>query len=528
MKMFISGILAISLAIAQAAAQSAAHISVHLEGVKPTDTVTLIYWNKSFGDEYLDRFTPQIWKTASMGQDHLFHFEVDVTSKIGHFAIFNRRNAHFNEPILLMKDYPIEPSDNVAIRFTHDTTFDHLLSRYRAMENPKANENFFSTQFKITFSGIGAEKYAFKYMLDHAEKDTASYLNASGIYTNTEKESTRQLDKYLGILDSVRPKMSPLAFQVTKADIVAAILSAKYSNLSWWLPLGSGRKSQNPSFPSNIRSTFSAHFLSDTILTNQIPLEARALSSQFISYILLKAKLTKQVLYDQDSTVSPLILVNRDYIGELKEKAMVKYAYVVFNHGTEKSGSGNVNEESVLKECHLVVKTPFWRDMLDGLTRSQAAGEPAYNFELPDTSGRIVHLSDFKGKVVFIDFWYTGCENCASFYQNHLSKVEKRLKDNPDVVFITISIDRKKEGWIKSINNGEYTSTSAVNLYTGGSGSDHPLIRHYNVSAYPHPILLDRQGRVYQATDLRGTSADTTRELGNNALINTITRALTK
>ena len=41
-----------------------------------------------------------------------------------------------------------------------------------------------------------------------------------------------------------------------------------------------------------------------------------------------------------------------------------------------------------------------------------AIGSSAKDFELKDTAGNIIHLSDYKGKYVLLDFWASWCKLC--------------------------------------------------------------------------------------------------------------------
>ena len=58
---------------------------------------------------------------------------------------------------------------------------------------------------------------------------------------------------------------------------------------------------------------------------------------------------------------------------------------------------------------------------------------------LKDVRGNNVSLSDFKGKVVVIDFWSTWCSWCKETTEE-LEKLHNNYKDR-DVVFLGISMD---------------------------------------------------------------------------------------
>ena len=131
---------------------------------------------------------------------------------------------------------------------------------------------------------------------------------------------------------------------------------------------------------------------------------------------------------------------------------------------------------------------------------------PAYAFALPDANGKVIRLADLKGKVVFIDFWYTGCGACSKFYLTVLHEVEKTFAGREDIVFLTISIDSTKEQWLKSLKEGRYTSTDApnvINLYTDGQAAEHEIIKWYKIRGYPQQILIGKDGKIIRATSLQ-------------------------
>lgn len=127
-----------------------------------------------------------------------------------------------------------------------------------------------------------------------------------------------------------------------------------------------------------------------------------------------------------------------------------------------------------------------------------------YKFDFIDTKGNIVKLDQFKGKFVFVDFWYTGCGHCLSYYYNILKPLKEHFRNNTDIVFVSISADNDNEKWKNSIKEGQYTSESVINLRLKG-GFEDESVKYYDVKGYPCPMFFDRNGAIISRSkkDLR-------------------------
>lgn len=52
-------------------------------------------------------------------------------------------------------------------------------------------------------------------------------------------------------------------------------------------------------------------------------------------------------------------------------------------------------------------------------------------------------LQQYKGKTVFIDVWASWCKDCIA----GMPKVQKLREENPEVVFLFLSLDKETESW---------------------------------------------------------------------------------
>ncbi|WP_374744811.1 TlpA family protein disulfide reductase [Parapedobacter sp. 2B3] len=174
--------------------------------------------------------------------------------------------------------------------------------------------------------------------------------------------------------------------------------------------------------------------------------------------------------------------------------------------------NGNISDE--LYDYALgLLHNPAYRQWLVNLSNTSKIGSVGFGFTLQDSTGKWVSFSGFKGKVVILDFWYTGCGGCIGL-KKKMGPVFEKFLNTDNVSFVTVSIDKNQSTWKKSLQSGIYTHDGSINLYTGGKGKDAPVINHYRIGAYPTVIIFDQEGmiRSYNPPEIGS-------EIGNNRLI---------
>lgn len=131
---------------------------------------------------------------------------------------------------------------------------------------------------------------------------------------------------------------------------------------------------------------------------------------------------------------------------------------------------------------------------------SQKKKYPAYNFTLTDQYGNEHSLSDYKGKVVFLNFWATWCPPCITELPDIEALYIEYGKNNNDVIILGITNPVSDE----YPNNADITRNKIIdfikeNEYTFPVLFDETgeVLSKYYVSAFPTTFLIDTDGNIY-------------------------------
>ncbi|GGH01810.1 hypothetical protein GCM10007415_42420 [Parapedobacter pyrenivorans] len=442
------------------------------------DTVTLFVWESMPPLRRLHAKSSTSYQQILV--DGQFHFSIKPTSDIVYISLaydkWNGQHRHlFNRYLSQRGD-----SINVTANFIELTNINTVSDSGRLIENDQ-----------LFFLGKGAGKYNMWKIAEKKANDLASeyYAWHQALQEDSGQENSeieRIFDRYqyiasaqLNWLNRFTPVCSPELFRVLRNELLAEI---SYTYL--YRPLIFATKKITDSDRAGFDSRYHE-------LVRDVPLpDTNKTSGAYGSYRLLDFTLSKIRVEGTLSGSGLYPLLKQRYTGLLRERLLTKYLSEQYSHLLADSA------QSYLRDALQLVHDETNKQCLLSLQHLEK-GAPVYNFSLPDRDGNVVTLSDFRGKIVFIDFFYTGCSNCASYFKKSVKPAKEYFRSNPEVVFMSVSIDGNRDKWIKSLESELYTSSDALNLYTDGKGAVHPIIESLKILGYPHPILIDREGKIF-------------------------------
>ncbi len=135
---------------------------------------------------------------------------------------------------------------------------------------------------------------------------------------------------------------------------------------------------------------------------------------------------------------------------------------------------------------------PVYREALQNtLTRvlQLSNGDMAVDFTATDVNNKPVHLTDLKGKLIYIDIWATWCGPCMEEMPAY-EKLKEAFKNDNRIQFISLSIDDDKPLW--------KTSVAKRNAQGLQWFIDRAKLSSYNIITIPRTILVDQHFKIVE------------------------------
>lgn len=154
-----------------------------------------------------------------------------------------------------------------------------------------------------------------------------------------------------------------------------------------------------------------------------------------------------------------------------------------------------------------------WQRIEDNFRESMEKKE-IINLTFPNAEGNDISLSDFRGKVVYIDIWATWCGPCKK-EMPAMKALEAEYKDNKDIVFMGISVDASKniQKWKDFVIKEQLPG---VQLFAGDMAGA-ALSKPYKITGIPRFMLVGKDGSLLYMDAPRPSSSEI-RAVLNDAL----------
>lgn len=129
--------------------------------------------------------------------------------------------------------------------------------------------------------------------------------------------------------------------------------------------------------------------------------------------------------------------------------------------------------------------------------KSEENKTPAIDFELKDQYGKTHKLSDYKGKVVFLNFWATWCPPCKMEMPDIQKLYEKYEKQGEKSEIVVLSV--------AAPNTQDEKDIDGIKLFLEENGYTYPVLMDdggytfgaYRISSLPTTFMIDKEGNVF-------------------------------
>ena len=220
---------------------------------------------------------------------------------------------------------------------------------------------------------------------------------------------------------------------------------------------------------------------------------------------LLDSKMTT-TMHDQDLTAYALDYIkNTDQLftnEKVRHHLLSDLGMLIFNT----SFNGKVFEMDkfwpAFKKASPKRTLDYFQPIYDSRMATKA-GQPCPDVSFSDPQGNPHKLSEYFGKVLYIDIWATWCGPCCAEIP-HIEKHVAHYKDNPKIQFISISIDSNKQAWHNKLEKDKPEWMQFL-----CNKEEYELIsKQWGITGIPRFVIINADGTINNSEAFRPSAPD--------------------
>ncbi|UKJ06566.1 TlpA family protein disulfide reductase [Solitalea lacus] len=225
---------------------------------------------------------------------------------------------------------------------------------------------------------------------------------------------------------------------------------------------------------------------------NLIPLEIDGKMNPVVHKYQRSALFESDLYIDEDEVIRAMVyrkatMEERKRNGGGETRTNIREASVGGDEGSDIGGGGEMSATARLAQPGEKAAGGGKPAEFKGENASKTEKAKAFNFKATDINGKEVELSSFAGKkVVVLNFWFIQCKPCV-MEMPELNKLVDEYKDNKNVEFISICLDKKEdvEKFFEKMAF-KYRCIPGANSIAG----------KYGVVGFPTHMVVDKKGNI--------------------------------
>lgn len=218
---------------------------------------------------------------------------------------------------------------------------------------------------------------------------------------------------------------------------------------------------------------------------------------------MLEERLTKSNYAGYYANADVEILADAYAAQDKSKEAFEAIEKVMINNGTSdklKELSEGLfaaqNKAGLTFDNYILGLNAKYKEAMIAKYEKEMISKDAPDFTLVNRDGKEVSLSDYKGKVVILDFWATWCGPCIISFPGMQAAVNKYKNDN-EVEFLFIDTWQREENYKELVENFITKNNYDFHvLFDEMKDRSKAVVTAYGVSGIPTKVIVDKEGKI--------------------------------